>query len=231
MPTTVGRIMTSDVVSVTPDTSFKEIARLLDTHDISGVPVVDDDDKVVGVVSATDLMMRQAQPGLAQQPPRRLWRQCARHTHSVKAAARTAAELMSVPPITVRAQEPVTRAARIMAGQRVERLPVLDEEDRLVGMITRRDILKVFLRPDEDIRQDVIKDVLVGTLFLGPRDVGVRVEDGVVTLEGQLDRATEVLIARRTTARIDGVVGVVDRLTARSDDRGMPPVSAVMRGR
>jgi CBS domain-containing protein len=113
-----------------------------------------------------------------------------------------------------------------MAEYRVERLPVLDEEDRLVGIVTRRDLLQVFLRPDTDIREEVVQEVIVNTLWLTPTAVDVRVQDGVVTLEGELDRQSEVSIAGSATARIDGVVAVDNRLTGRLHDSMRRAVSS-----
>ena len=117
-----------------------------------------------------------------------------------------------------------------MAARRVERLPVLDEEGRLVGIVTRRDLLQVFLRPDAQIREEVIQEVVVRSLWLAPQAVGVRVEDGVVTLEGRVERESEVQIAEHMTAQIDGVVTVVNRLTARFDDRNLQPTSTTVHG-
>ncbi|WP_079187944.1 BON domain-containing protein [Streptomyces acidiscabies] len=105
-----------------------------------------------------------------------------------------------------------------MAERRVERLPVLDVEDRLVGIVTRGDLLRVFLRPDGEIRAEVVEEVLVRGLLLPPHGVDVFVTDGVVTLRGQLERRSDTEIAVAMTRRVDGVVDVVDRLTHRLDD-------------
>lgn len=225
----VGNVMTSDVVRVREATSFKQVAALLAQHRISGVPVVDDDEKVVGVVSESDLMARQARQGGAA-PRRRLLRRPAPRRAAVKAEALTAGRLMSTPPVTVHANDSIALSARAMAEHRVERLPVLDEEDRLVGIVTRRDVLQVFLRPDADIREDVIGEVLVGTLWLTPLAAAVKVHDGVVTLEGRLERDSDVSIAGNATSRIDGVVAVDNRLTYRLDDSKLRAVSSSTHG-
>ncbi|MEW2402867.1 CBS domain-containing protein [Streptomyces sp. NPDC046862] len=208
----VGTVMTTEVVRAEHGTPFKEVARLLADHRISGLPVVDEDEKVIGVISETDLMVRQAQ------------------TRAVKARARTAGQLMSEPPVTVRADATIVEAARTMAQARVERLPVLDEEGRLVGIVTRRDLLQVFLRPDKDIREEVIQEVLVRALWPAPRTVDVSVAQGVVTLEGHMERRSETDIAVSMTRQIDGVVAVVDRLTHRSDDARRRPGEPALRG-
>ncbi|MFJ5612810.1 CBS domain-containing protein [Streptomyces sp. NPDC093221] len=213
----VGIVMTSDVVSVRPATPFKDIAGLLGKHRVSGVPVVDDDEKVIGVISATDLMFRQAEQAW-NVPARRMFLNRAAYRKAAKARARTAGELMSAPAVTVQAYESVVGAARTMLEHGVERLPVLDEESRLVGIVTRRDLLRVFLRPDDEIRAEVIDEVFVKTFWAPSDAVGVTVTGGVVTLEGRLERADQVPVAGWMTGRIDGVVGVVNRLTSRFDD-------------
>jgi CBS domain-containing protein len=224
----VGSVMTMEVVAVAESTPFKEVATLLARHRISGVPVVDDDEKVVGVISETDLMLRQAQADA--ESPRLLRRLPSVRRRAAKAAALTAGQLMSTPPVTVRADDSIARSARTMAQHRIERLPVLDEEDRLVGIVTRRDLLQVFLRRDDDIREEVVEEILVRTLWLTPQMVEVAVADGVVTLDGELERESEVAIAGHMAAQIDGVVAVVNRLTARYDDSQLRPTSPAVHG-
>jgi CBS domain-containing protein len=216
----IGTVMTTGVVRVAPGTPFKEVAALLAGHRISGLPVVDDNEKVMGVISETDLMLRQArQEEFGSKPSR--WRprltRAARRLDA-KARARTAEQLMSSPPITIHATDSIARAARTMAEHRVERLPVVDEMDRLVGIVTRRDLLQVFLRPDSEIRTEIIDEVLVRSLWLPPQSIEVTVADGVVTLEGSLERSSEVGIAVRMSGQVDGVVAVVDRLGHHYDD-------------
>lgn len=214
----VGSVMTTDVVRADYGTPFKEVARLLAAHRISGLPVVDEDDRVIGVISETDLITRQA----ATPGPRRrfsfpgLTRGARRQ--AAKANARTAGRLMTEPPVATHADDTIVEAARTMARHQVERLPVLDEEDRLVGIVTRRDLLQVFLRPDREIRDEVIEDVLERTLWLAPSSIDVSVVEGVVALSGHMERKSETEIALSMTRRIDGVVGVVDKLTYRLDD-------------
>lgn len=130
---------------------------------------------------------------------------------------------MSAPAITVRAESTIADAARTMAQRRIERLPVVDEEDRLVGMVTRWDLLQVFLRPDEEIRRAVVDEVIVNALWLDPETVTVDVSEGVVTLSGQLERCSDVPIALRMVSQVDGVVAVVDKLTYRVDDSHLRP--------
>lgn len=137
---------------------------------------------------------------------------------------------MSQPPITVPADATIVEAARTMARHHIERLPVLDEEQRLVGIVTRRDLLQVFLRPDAEIRAEVIDEVLVRALWLPPRGIDVAVTEGVVTLSGQMERKSETEIAVSMTRQMDGVVAVVDKLTHRLDDSNLRPDDNALHG-
>ncbi|WP_107480956.1 CBS domain-containing protein [Streptomyces sp. IMTB 2501] len=190
---TVGEVMTDEVVRARRQTPLDHLARLLDLHRISALPVVDHDDKVVGVVADTDLA-----PGCA--------------------ATTTAEELMASPAVTIHPEQSVSDAARLMERQGVDRLPVVDEEDRLIGIATRRDLLRVFLRTDEDIRRQVIDEVLIAALGLPSGAVAVSVRDGMVTLEGLIHRPSDVPLAVRSAWRVEGVVGVVNRLEPGIED-------------
>ncbi|MFF4656069.1 CBS domain-containing protein [Streptomyces sp. NPDC001381] len=213
----VGEVMTREVVEARREMSFKDVVRLLDRYRISGLPVVDDDDKVVGVISETDLIRRQAARSTGLLTRRLRLPPLGRSARRAAAAARagTAGELMSTPAVTVHPEQRIADAARVMERHGVERLPVVDEEDRLIGIATRRDLLRVFLRTDDEIRREVHDEVL--TRALGPSAHGVTVSarDGVVTLEGHLEHLDDIPLAIRLTYRVDGVVGVVNRLTVR----------------
>ncbi|MFF8428063.1 CBS domain-containing protein [Streptomyces sp. NPDC016566] len=231
-PTKVGAVMTDDVVTVRHGTPFKEVARLLREHRISGLPVIDEDDKVIGVISETDLMQRQARPS---ESGGRLgtWLRRLGHgarTSAARSRARTAGGLMSAPAVTVPAEAALPEAARLMARHGIERLPVVDEEDRLAGIVTRRDLLQVFLRSDEEIGHAVQHEVFADALWLSPDIAEVAVYDGVVTLTGQLERRSDAALAVGLTRRLDGVVDVVDHLTYRFDDRHAQPAGPADRG-
>ncbi|MDQ0757822.1 CBS domain-containing protein [Streptomyces canus] len=229
----VGSVMTSDVVRAAYGTPFKEVARLLTGHRISGLPVVDEDDKVIGVISETDLMARQAAiPDPFGPAHRRRLVSLTRgvRRQAVKAKARTAGRLMTAPPVVVHADDTIVEAARTMARHQVERLPVLDETDRLVGIVTRRDLLQVFLRTDADIREEVIKEVLARAMWLPPRSIDVSVAEGIVILSGQMERKSETEIAVSMTRRIDGVAAVVDEFTWRLDDARLSPDEQALHG-
>ncbi|MGW6268428.1 CBS domain-containing protein [Streptomyces sp. NPDC055060] len=229
----IGSVMAGDVVSARYATPFKDVVKLLAEHRISGLPVIDTDDKVIGVISETDLLVREAKaPDPYRRPSRfRLPRITpTARTAKTKATARTAGQLMSTPPVCVHAENTIAEGARLMAEHKVERLPVIDDEDRLVGIVTRRDLLQVFLRPDDAIRHEMIEQVLVQALWLAPQTIDVDVRNGVVTLEGQLERRSEIPIAVHMTREIDGVVAVVDKLTYRLDDSHLRPDDQALKG-
>ncbi|MGW7331182.1 CBS domain-containing protein [Streptomyces sp. NPDC054840] len=209
--------MTSEVVLARPDTSLDELARMLSAHRISGLPVVDDDDKVMGVVSRTDLARRPGCPGRRESARHRLARtlRLPAGTHPVAGSALAAGALMTSPAVTVHPEQRVVDAARIMERRHVDRLPVVDEEDRLIGITTRRDLLRVFLRTDEEILTDVARAVS-GRAPAAHRIDGLRIDvrDGMVTMVGSPEPALDTAGLIRATWRVDGVVGVVNRLTA-----------------
>jgi CBS-domain-containing membrane protein len=220
MRMTVKDVMTRQVRSVTGDTSFKDIAEVLITHGISAVPVVDAGNRVVGMVSEADLLRKEEFRELFYRedyrPPLR-----ARLRHPKgreKAAGDTAAELMTAPAVVISPQGSAVSAARLMDRHDVKRLAVVDEDGRLVGIISRRDLVRLFVRSDEDITADVRDDVLDRAMWVDTSGVTVEVSQGVVTLSGQMDRRTEAAIAVRMTSRVNGVVDVVDKLTWKHDD-------------
>ncbi|MYT16722.1 CBS domain-containing protein [Streptomyces sp. SID4951] len=194
----VGSVMTDDVVSARSGTPADDVARWLAEYDINGLPVVDAEDRVIGVVSATDLKRVRRAPAAE--------------------GMLTAGAVMSAPARTVRADDSVVRAARLMSTSGVERLPVVDEEARLVGMITRRDVLQIFARPDADIRNEVADEIVVRALWLSPQSVDVAVHDGVVTLSGHVESSGSVALTVWMTRQVDGVTAVINRLTYQHED-------------
>ncbi|MFJ3306703.1 CBS domain-containing protein [Streptomyces sp. NPDC086549] len=231
-PTKIDALMVADVVTAVHGTPFKEVVRLLGEHRISGLPVIDDDRKVIGVISETDLMLHQTRPPESRGSFAALthWLNRTVRERAAKSRARTAGGVMSTPAVTVRADATVTEAARLMAEHRIERLPVVDEEDRLVGIVTRGDLLQVFLRSDQEIKQNVQQEVFVNTLWLAPQTIEATVENGVVTLTGRMERRSEIPIAVGMTRRLDGVVDVVDHLSYRLDDKRLQPAEQALHG-
>jgi len=212
----VQDVMTRDVVTVESDTPYKQIAEILAEHKISGVPVVDSEAHVLGVVSEADLLAKAEYPEAERH--RRLLDRPATSQARRRAGAGVAGGLMSAPAVTIDERTSIVRAAKEMDRHQVKRLPVVDELGRLVGIVSRPDLLKVFLRSDDDIREEVETDVLEQSLSIQPSAVRVTVVDGVVTLDGTVDRKSLVPVAVRLTRAVDGVVDVVERLDYSFDD-------------
>jgi CBS-domain-containing membrane protein len=208
----VGDVMTTDVAAVGVDTGYKEIADLLVARSVSAVPVVDAQRRVIGVVSEADLL---AKLQLAE-PTRGHPLLSRRRGDAAKAAGDTAAELMTSPAATIRSAATVSRAARLMEAAHVKRLPVVDDDGRLIGVVSRRDLVRLYAQPDETIR-DCVRDVL-RALWVDLSTIEVRVDDGIVTLGGTVDRRSTAAIALRFTQAVPGVVDVADSLAYDVDD-------------
>lgn len=211
---TVADLMTSTVHRVHQDAPFKEIAELLADHDITAVPVVDEDEHPLGVVSEADLLRREADLpdtagllALLDVPPR-----------EPACAPVTAERLMSAPAVVARPEWTAVQAARVMDERGVKRLPVVDDAGRLTGIVSRADLLRVFLRRDHLIRAEISGDVLERTLGIGPDEVGVDVTDGRVTLHGTVDRRSLVPVVMGLCEGVEGVVEVRGTLGHRTDD-------------
>jgi CBS domain-containing protein len=201
----VKDVMTADVVAVRADASYRDLTAQLRTHRVSGFPVVDDEGKVVGVVSESDL--------LAAGTPHSKRLAFHRHHQDPSAAAPAAADLMTHPAVTIGSDEPVRRAAALMSARKLRRLPVVDHGGRLVGILSRADVLSVFARPDEEIRREITQDVITDGFFLDPAPFTVTVKDGIVTLAGQLG---SFLLGRNIidqVGHLEGVVAVRDRFS------------------
>jgi CBS-domain-containing membrane protein len=203
MNATVKDVMSTHVIAVREIATFKEIAMRLHEHRVSAFPVIDSANKCIGVVSEADLLAKEAaeDEGSAATPGM-TW-----DRDQSKAQAVTAGELMSSPAVTIGADEPVTRAARLMYARRVKRLPVTSEDGTLIGIVTRSDVLSVYDRPDQDIADEITRDLIAGR----SRYI-VTVKDGIVTLEGtpeDADAARGIVGAAR---HVEGVVAVRDRL-------------------
>lgn len=214
----VGDVMTRHVVSILDFTPFKDVVRVLLDHNVSAVPVVDAERRVRGIVSEADLIEKAAQRTEGYPEPWELLTRRGRDLRS-KAEAQTAAELMTAPAITVRADLAVAQAARLMRKYGVKRLPVVDEAGVLVGIVSRGDLLKPFLRSDEAIREAVVQDIVLESMCVDPQSLDVRVCDGVVTLEGEMENEFVARDTARMVGELDGVVSVVDRLRYRITDR------------
>ncbi|WP_406176216.1 CBS domain-containing protein [Streptomyces sp. NBC_00996] len=217
---TVEELMTRDVVRARPDTPFKELVRLLADNDVTAVPVVDDLDRPMGVVSEADLLRKsadQADPsGLVPVPNLEAWERA-------KAEGARAEELMSAPAVCAAPEWNVVEAARLMETQHVKRLLVVDETERLLGIVSRGDLLRIFLRRDDAIRDEITHDVLWRTMGLAPSQVTVEVREGRVDLGGSVEFRSLVPVIKRLCRGVDGVVSVTEHIAYRTDDVRRPP--------
>ncbi|MFI6985956.1 CBS domain-containing protein [Embleya sp. NPDC050154] len=212
---TVAECMTREVVRARPDMPFREIVQLLTDNDVTAVPVVDELGRPMGVVSEVDLLRKSTAradlSGVSPIPDLEAWERA-------KAEGIRAEELMSAPAVCARPDWTVVEAARLMAVQNIKRLPVVDEADRLQGIVSRADLLRIFLRGDDAIREEIEQEVLRHTLRLEPSQVTVEVDEGQVTLGGSVEFKSLIPVIERLCRSIDGVVSVVEHIAYRTDD-------------
>ncbi|HXP21992.1 MAG TPA: CBS domain-containing protein [Streptosporangiaceae bacterium] len=204
----VTDVMSTDVLTVSKNMPYKQVAQLLAENDLTSVPVVSGGGRVLGMVSEADVLRREERTfsRLSAGLPRRS------HHEREQAEALTAVELMSTPAITIHPDAPLGSAARLMNGHHIRRLPVVDSVGQLLGVVSRRDLLSVFLRPDAEIAAEV-RAALTNILLTDAKCVAVKVSDGVVVLTGELPSVDLVSAAARLAAEVDGVVAVSSRLT------------------
>jgi CBS domain-containing protein len=221
MASKVKDVMTSRVVSVRPSTTYKELVRLLTEQRLSAVPVVDDQRRVLGLVSEADLLLKYEQPADAFQ---RFMLTSRRHRlEALKAGGGIAVELMTRPVVTIGPEAEAAEAARLLRKHLIRRMPVVDSAGRLVGIVSRSDVLKTFLRPDREIRREVTEQVIGESLIANPERIDVSVRDGVVLLEGVCQPRTLIPVLVRAVAGVEGVVRVENRLRSDLDDASPLP--------
>ncbi len=221
----VGDVMTRKVLAVAADMGYKEIADLMVRHSVSAVPVIDGDRHVLGVVSEADLL---AKLEYADRVPRHVLTTRRMKNGRLKAFGDTARDLMTAPAVTIRETGSVTAAARLMEAARIKRIPVVDEHGRLIGIVSRRDLVRLYTRSDHEIQQAVSEGVL-RSLWIDPALLRIRVRSGIVTLSGHLDRRSLAGVVVAFTRATPGVVDVVDELTYDFDDSDLA-TSAWYRG-
>jgi CBS domain-containing protein len=200
---TVADVMTVRVHVASPVTPFKLLVRLIEDNRISAVPVVNQEGVPVGVVSESDLLFKKSWPRRAS----------------------IAADLMTSPAVTVRTDASIPDAARLMHQRQLRRLIVVDARGRIAGIVTRSDLLQVFLRTDEDLRSELVDRIIPAIVPGDAETIEVDVRSNVVTLSGEVDRNSDVDILGRMALDIEGVVDVINRLRFRWNDLRRPATS------
>jgi CBS domain-containing protein len=204
----VRDVMTTPVITVTPDTPLREVARLLIEHRISGVPVTDDTGTVLGVVSEADFLMKEQGPEAIhhRRVARLLGESGATRAQLARLAARSAGEAMSTPPITVGTWYRIVEAARLMTERRINRLPIVDDQRRLVGIVSRADLVRAYLRTDQQLAHTIRHEVLLRGLMLDPATFTVDVSDGVASVSGRVERRSTAEMITHAVASVPGVI-------------------------
>lgn len=210
----VRDVMSGGVVTTGPGVPLKDAALELVSRRISGMPVVDAHGHVIGVLSEADILVKegdeQKRGGFLQWlvDPEDRWR-------TARFDAVTVGDAMSAPALTILPDRRVAEAAMIMLDESVNRLPVVDADGRLVGLVSRGDLVRAFTRPDEEIQREIEEDVLRRTMWLDPSAVEVTVTKGVVTLTGELASEADAAMLPRFARRVPGVVDVSSELSCR----------------
>jgi CBS domain-containing protein len=224
---TVRDVMTQSVVSARASTPLKDVVKALVENRISGLPVVDEDGTVIGVVSEGDLLVKAQGPdAIRHRPLARFLGESARtRTQLTKLGAVTAAEAMTAPAITIEASQSIHEAASIMTAKAVNRLPVLDD-GRLIGIVTRADLVRAYVRSDEELARTIREDVILRVLWLDPAVFTVTVKDGVVSIVGEVDRRSTAEIIERSVRMVPGVIDLRGSVAWRIDDSRASTTSA-----
>jgi CBS domain-containing protein len=207
----VSDVMTRGIVTVSPQMTLKQVAALLSERNIGGVPVVDGD-AIVGVLSETDILYKERGPSSSERLVDRLFGGDG-GAEAAKVAAETVGDAMTAPAVTIEHWEAIAAAAAKMLAAGVNRLPVV-KEGRLVGIVTRHDLIEVFSRPDHAIEYDIRHDVVAGSFGLHPATVAIDVRDGKVRLRGHVDTPLAAELIPVAARRVPGVVSVDARLSA-----------------
>jgi len=202
-------VMTTDVVTVSQDTSLKEVASILAERRVSGLPVVDEDGSLLGVVSEADILFKERGPTGRQGMLAWLLEPDA----AQKLEARTAEQSMTAPARTIGPERPVSEAAGRMLAEGVNRLPVVDDEGKLLGIVTRADLVRAFVRSDAEVEREIREDVVLRTLWIAPEGLSISVENGDVKLAGEVETKNEAELVEAFASRVPGTVSVDSRLT------------------
>lgn len=217
----VRQLMTKEVVTAAPDDSIKDVARALVEHGISGMPVCDGEGIVVGVISEGDILYKERDAADRRGGALGWLLDGLDGPYGfdlAKAEARTAAEAMTAPAITIEPTRSAAAAARIMVEEDVNRLPVVSLKGELVGIITRADLVRAFTRSDDEIAREIREDILRRVFWVDPETIVVEVRDGEVQLAGQLETSTDAEVLTKLVRRVPGVLSVHSTVTHRVDN-------------
>lgn len=198
-------LMTTEVFKVSPATPIKEAAQLMFRHRVSGLPVVEEDGTLTGIITEADFLRLEVARSEADDP----------------IPVEEVAEIMTRGVVTIAPEVGLAEAAKIMVVQDVKRLPVVDDQERLLGIISRLDIVAVFTRPDEIIEDEIREDLVRRVLFVDPDVMDVSVRSGVVTFRGEIGTRNESRLLEELARRLDGVMRVDNQLSWRLDDTGV----------
>jgi CBS domain-containing protein len=222
---TVADVMTARVHVASPLAPFKLLVRLIEENRVSAIPIVDQTGLPVGIVSESDLLLKERRLELGSS--RDLLHRNRRRDQMSKAEGTVASDLMTSPAITVPSDTSLGEAAHVMHERNVRRLIVVDDRGRIAGIVSRSDLLQVYLRSDEELRDEIVSRLIPAVLLSLADAVGVEVSWNIATLSGEVDRKSDAEILTRLTKELDGVVAVVDQLRYRRDDSDIEPVPSV----
>lgn len=214
----VRDVMTAEVATVPPGAPLKEVARALADRRISGLPVVDESGALLGVVSEGDIVRLEA----GEEARSGLLARLFADRGPAKLEARTAGDAMTAPAVTARPEQDVAEAARTITERQVNRLPVVDADGALVGIVTRADLVRAFVRSDEEIERELRDDVILGAMWIDPADLRLTVSDGEVTVEGEVPTKADAQLFEHFASRVPGVVAVRSQLRWRMDEPRLP---------
>ena len=211
-------LMTTDVVTVATSAPLREAARIMVNQGVSGLPVTDESGKLIGIITEADFLRKELErehtnrPGLLH----------ALFDEEISLAeAETVGEVMTESVVTIGYEATLAEAARVMTAEGVKRLPIVDAEGHLKGVISRADIVEAFTRPDDVIEDELREDVVRRLLFLDPGTLDIAVTEGVVHLGGELPSRSDARLLEEMTRRLDGVIRVDSTLTWAVDDTKM----------
>ena len=210
-------LMTTPVLSIGPEASLKDVAEIFVERGISGLPVCDVENHVVGVISEGDILYKEHDPSTGQKGGPLAWLIDGNTPAVIKSRALTVREAMTSPALTVTPWSSVSEAARLMTERGINRLPVV-RNDELVGIVTRTDLVRAFTRSDGEIERELRDEVLERTLWLERDTVELEVKLGAVKLAGMLQTRSDATLLERMVGRIPGVVSVTSELTWNVDD-------------